>query len=548
MELTLVLGDPAIDKSAAVHRAMARLNLHPSTVRMFDLDEVADPDADRHRVPAYWKRYQTGRERWGALRRRLGREDVAHAVILCSAFQRDAAGFELAFPIDILRDLAARTRRSGGQVALVILIDEAFGPDRTAPDVISVALARRHLEITFAQYLAAQLSLPAKPFCFCANHPSQNFAQVLARQPARTLYLCHPINAFRRDPRHPDRAALDAFRSRLATFPFILFDPLGIDEEAIISRLAGRHGEDEIVIAPDDRWKPPSATTILAIPPAFTAGGGGIRIFPRPSPSIAARCKAQVPERDFYWINCSDLVVAWRPFLGGSHHAGVLSEVQHAIHNGVPVLAYSPAEDGTERPSPFAAMLSTYASLDEVFERLTAFANKPVSSDNEVAMEKPLPKFCDHTSVGVLIYNEHNELLLIERGTFPFGMAVPAGHVDDHPSYEEAAIAEVREEVGLEVSNLKLVAEGRRENPCRRTNGKWHYWKIFEASATGEVKLSARETRSAEWCGPERLAELGLVSSARAQASPPLERVWLDWFYELEILKEPDGDDQGVGQ
>ena len=70
------------------------------------------------------------------------------------------------------------------------------------------------------------------------------------------------------------------------------------------------------------------------------------------------------------------------------------------------------------------------------------------------------PKYCDHTSVGVLIHNDNNELLLIERGTFPFGMAAPAGHVDQHDSCEEAAIAEVREEVGLDKKGASACSRG----------------------------------------------------------------------------------------
>ena len=147
------------------------------------------------------------------------------------------------------------------------------------------------------------------------------------------------------------------------------------------------------------------------------------------------------------------------------------------------------------------------------------------------------PKYCDHTSVGVLIYNDNTELLLIERGTFPFGMAAPAGHVDRHASYEEAAIAEAREEVGLDIKGLQIVAEGRRDNPCRRVNGTWHYWKIYEARATGIVQLNPREAKRAEWCSVQRLVELGMISSERAGASgKSLERVWLDWLYELHVL------------
>jgi ADP-ribose pyrophosphatase YjhB (NUDIX family) len=129
------------------------------------------------------------------------------------------------------------------------------------------------------------------------------------------------------------------------------------------------------------------------------------------------------------------------------------------------------------------------------------------------------PKNCDHTSVGVLIYNDKKEVLLIERRTFPFGIAPVSGHVDQHASFEDAAIAEAREEVGLQITGLRLIAEGRRDNPCRRLNGSWHYWKVYEARASGVVQVSLREAKRAEWCDWRRLLQLGLVSGDPRQDS-----------------------------
>ena len=83
-------------------------------------------------------------------------------------------------------------------------------------------------------------------------------------------------------------------------------------------------------------------------------------------------------------------------------------------------------------------------------------------------------KKCDHKSVGILVMRD-GKLLLIERKKPPFGFAPPAGHIDEHGGFEEAAINELKEEVGLDVLSLKLAAEGRKENPCRRGSA-WHYW------------------------------------------------------------------------
>lgn len=131
---------------------------------------------------------------------------------------------------------------------------------------------------------------------------------------------------------------------------------------------------------------------------------------------------------------------------------------------------------------------------------------------------------CDHTSVGVLMLDAQRRLLLFERATFPPGLAPPAGHVDRHGSFEDAARAEVKEEVGLSVETLRLVGRGRTENPCRRIGGSWHYWEIFQGTATGELRLSPREAENAGWYAMATLSAMAIDSGG------PLEPVWRYWL------------------
>jgi len=155
-----------------------------------------------------------------------------------------------------------------------------------------------------------------------------------------------------------------------------------------------------------------------------------------------------------------------------------------------------------------------------------------------------MPKICDHTSVGMLIWND-DKLLLVERSKFPFGFAPPAGHMDGDASYEESAKREVEEEVGLKVENLELLVEGRKENKCRREDGSWHYWKIYKAETTGEVQRSLDETKQAIWLSVDELKLLsqkteeylaGKISEEEWQKNPGLESVWYEWFKELKII------------
>ncbi len=132
---------------------------------------------------------------------------------------------------------------------------------------------------------------------------------------------------------------------------------------------------------------------------------------------------------------------------------------------------------------------------------------------------------CNHTSVGVLV-EQNGKILLIERKNFPFGYALPAGHVDDGEEYDAAARRELEEEVGLRVILLELIGEGRKEYPCGR-GSTWHYWKIYKATTEGDVKRSEEETKQVGWYSREEIKKL---------SNPGLDPVMGVWFKELGII------------
>ena len=155
-----------------------------------------------------------------------------------------------------------------------------------------------------------------------------------------------------------------------------------------------------------------------------------------------------------------------------------------------------------------------------------------------------MTKKCDNKSVGMLVWRE-DSLLLIERKKPPFGFAPPAGHIDGYDSFEESAKRELKEEVGFETQNLKLLIEGRKENPCRREGGNWHYWKIYQIEAIGEIKRSEDETKQAIFYKKDDLLLLasktekylrGDIEQNDWEKSPGLEPVWYEWLKELKII------------
>ena len=167
-----------------------------------------------------------------------------------------------------------------------------------------------------------------------------------------------------------------------------------------------------------------------------------------------------------------------------------------------------------------------------------------------------MPKQCCKTSVGVLILDEdRTELLMIERGTAPAGIAPVAGHaLDEHDSYESAAREEVSEEVGLLVTGLtRLPGGGYHPGRCRRAGSTGHVWDLFEATVAGNLDPSEREVRNVDWWDLSELQPLadrtahyaaGRITTEQFTEEPGLEPVWCHHLTELGYitLEEEDLD------
>lgn len=159
-------------------------------------------------------------------------------------------------------------------------------------------------------------------------------------------------------------------------------------------------------------------------------------------------------------------------------------------------------------------------------------------------------RVCDHTSVGILAFDQEGRLLLIDRKKGAPGLAPPAGHVDDHGTPEDAARAELFEEVGLTAISLRLLKEGRKENPCRREGGSWHYWRVYSAHARGEIRVSLDETKGHYWITSEECERLVKADTLTvADGERGLEPVWREWLDELcpMIFNQSTSNDQSAG-
>lgn len=167
-----------------------------------------------------------------------------------------------------------------------------------------------------------------------------------------------------------------------------------------------------------------------------------------------------------------------------------------------------------------------------------------------------MTKQCDGISVGILIWStDRTELLMIERNTAPAGIACVAGHGDlddEHPTIEDVARDEVREEIGLEVTDLTpLPGGGFHPGLCRRPGSAGHKWHLFEATVAGDLIISPREVRRAGWWSLPEIQHLaqrtadyaaGLISPTAFAAHPGLEPAWCHHLAERELIDLPGGD------
>ena len=128
-----------------------------------------------------------------------------------------------------------------------------------------------------------------------------------------------------------------------------------------------------------------------------------------------------------------------------------------------------------------------------------------------------------HFSVGALIEQE-GKYLLIERAVPPLGFAGVAGHVDEGEDESQAVVREVKEEVGFEVRDPKLLFEEELDwNWCSKGSTS-HYWYLFHGPVSGDLARSMRETKSAGWYSKEEIKNL------------TLEPVWEYWFKKLDVI------------
>lgn len=130
-------------------------------------------------------------------------------------------------------------------------------------------------------------------------------------------------------------------------------------------------------------------------------------------------------------------------------------------------------------------------------EWVNLYADKVRYPDGRIIERHHLIHF-DYTSVGVVILNEREEILLIKSNRYTTQSEeweIPAGRVDPGEEEETAALREVEEETGCQVRDLTLLI---RENPSNGITDQ--VMALFKARVVSQGKqLTPEEVMEMMW-------------------------------------------------
>jgi 8-oxo-dGTP pyrophosphatase MutT (NUDIX family) len=141
-----------------------------------------------------------------------------------------------------------------------------------------------------------------------------------------------------------------------------------------------------------------------------------------------------------------------------------------------------------------------------------------------------------HESVGVILHNHKAQILVFELIKTPFGIAIPAGHVDKGESPLQAVIREAKEEVGVDLKSPKLIAETTVHNDSCRRGSDDHKWSLFSARLDSDTPLQVddSEGKQSRWLTLEELK--------REPLAPAVAYLFNTYSSEIEAALKTDNE------
>lgn len=125
------------------------------------------------------------------------------------------------------------------------------------------------------------------------------------------------------------------------------------------------------------------------------------------------------------------------------------------------------------------------------------------------AGEKP------HAVAGVLVYRDNGEIFLMRSRKWADKWVIPGGHVEFGEKAEDAARREIKEETGMDISDVEF--SGMMDGifpPEFHKRRHFVYLHFIARKASGEVNLND-EAEEYKWVLPQDALKLDLVASVR---------------------------------
>lgn len=115
---------------------------------------------------------------------------------------------------------------------------------------------------------------------------------------------------------------------------------------------------------------------------------------------------------------------------------------------------------------------------------------------------------------GALVTLWHQGQVLLVQNSYVSYRSLPGGYVGRYETGPEAAVRELREEIGIKATTEQLVKVF---DEVKDWEGKRDHVEIFalELDRRPEIKIDHREVVSAEWYSPEQALELNLFPPIR---------------------------------
>lgn len=134
-----------------------------------------------------------------------------------------------------------------------------------------------------------------------------------------------------------------------------------------------------------------------------------------------------------------------------------------------------------------------------------------LDSDRQI-FSKKINGLTAHVTVAALV-KKNDKYLLLNRSNFPFGFALPTGHLEYNETVNKSIARELFEETGLVINHKKLILHETFNDSCKN-GGELHEWYLYECSCIGDVKLN-NESSEYVWAAKEKIENLDLAGTTK---------------------------------